>query len=145
MTCQDAWSILFCHIHSRWSGKTSINTFSNKSPVEKKKRKNIDPRTWRLPSVQYAYLQLSFFSWFRKDGKAPRKMLFWEIHQSILNCDSSSKINKINYLSWPSRTYCRPIKAQTGLEHLSAFLFTSCLPVNGFETAALELDWLISI
>lgn len=107
-------------------------------PSRKKKR-------GRTLTQERAYLQLSYFSWFRKDGKAPRKMLFWEIHQSILNCDSSSKINKINYLSWPSRTYCRPIKAQTGLEHLSAILFTSCLPVNGFETAALELDWLISI
>lgn len=63
----------------------------------------------------------------------------------VLNCDYSSKINEINYLSWPSRTWCWPIKEQTGLEHLSAFLFTSHLPANGFETAILELDWLISI
>lgn len=29
--------------------------------------------------------------------------------------------------------------------NISTFLFTSRLPTNGFETAVLEFDWLISI
>lgn len=70
-------------------------TRAQQKKIEEEDRKTKTPRPRSLPSPQYAYLQLPFFSWFKKDGKAPGKMLFWEVHQSILNCDYSSKINKL--------------------------------------------------
>lgn len=112
--------LFFCQILSRLPGKTFKNAFSYKRPVDEKRGKRWEvQRTWSLLSLQYTYLYLSLFSWFKKmEEQAPKKMLlFWGVHKSTVisvNCDFSPKINKINSLPWLSGTWCRSIREQTG-------------------------------